>query len=137
MKRIISLSLFILLYADTCIAQQQVPLSTARTVALNSMRYNRQIYTEEDIDTVNLYVSGFDTLLYEVKFYDNHSVSGSKACLPILGYNFSYDDETVLDNIDEIPPGFRFMIMEYIDQIELCFANDTITLWYKLEGGKY
>lgn len=113
-------------------AQQQVSISTAKTAAINTMRYNRQIYTEADIDTVNLYVSGLDTLLYEVKFNDNHSVllSGSKACLPILGYNFSYDDETTLDKFDEIPPGLRFMIQEYIDQIELCFANDTITLWH-------
>ena len=113
-------------------AQQQVSISTAKTAAINTMRYNRQIYTEADIDTVNLYVSGLDTILYEVKFNDNHSVllSGSKACLPILGYNFSYDDETALDKFDEIPPGLQFMIQEYIDQIELCFANDTITLWH-------
>ncbi|MBO7459285.1 MAG: C10 family peptidase [Bacteroidales bacterium] len=113
-------------------AQQQVSISTAKTAAINTMRYNRQIYTEADIDTVNLYVSGLDTLLYEVKFNDNHSVllSGSKACQPILGYNFSYDDETTLDKFDEIPPGLQFMIQEYINQIELCFANDTITLWH-------
>lgn len=130
MKRIISLEVLIMLFADTCVAQQQVSISTARTTAINTMRYNRQIYTEADIDTVNLYVSGLDTLLYEVKFNDNHSVllSGSLACQPILGYNFSYNDETVLDHFDEIPPGFQSMIQEYIDQIELCFANDTITL---------
>lgn len=116
-------------------AQQQVSISTAKTAAINTMRYNRHIYTEADIDTVNLYVSGLDTLLYEVKFNDNHSVllSGSKACQPILGYNFSYDDETTLDKFDEIPPGLQFMIQEYINQIELCFDNDTITLWHALD----
>ena len=121
------------MFALTSKAQQQVSISTAKIAAINTMRYNRQIYTEADIDTVNLYVSGLDTLLYEVKFNDNHSVllSGSKACLPILGYNFSYNDETALDKFDEIPPGLQFMIQEYIDQIELCFANDTITLWHE------
>lgn len=121
------------MFALTSKAQQQVSISTAKIAAINTMRYNRQIYTEADIDMVNLYVSGLDTLLYEVKFNDNHSVllSGSKACLPILGYNFSYNDETALDKFDEIPPGLQFMIQEYIDQIELCFANDTITLWHE------
>ena len=127
------LTILILLVCNILQAQQQVSISTAKIAAINTMRYNRQIYTEADIDTVNLYVSGLDTLLYEVKFNDNHSVllSGSKACLPILGYNFSYNDETALDKFDEIPPGLQFMIQEYIDQIELCFANDTITLWHE------
>ena len=126
---IICLSLLFSIKGNT---QQQVSVSTARTAAVNTMRYNRQMYSETDIDTVHLYISGLDTLLYEVKFYDNHSVilSGSKACLPILGYNFSYDDETVLDKFNEIPPGLQSMIQEYLDQIELCFANDTITLWH-------
>jgi len=132
MKRVVSLVVLILLFGVTGKAQQQVSISTAKTAAINSMRYNRQMYSEADIDTVHLYISGNDTVLYEVKFNDNHSVllSGSKACQPILGYNFSYDDETALDKFDEIPPGLQFMIQEYIDQIELCFANDTITLWH-------
>lgn len=124
--------ILLILSSITCRAQQQVSMSTARMAAINTMRYNRQMYSEADIDTVHLYISGLDTLLYEVKFYDNHSVllSGSLACQPVLGYNFAYADETVLDHYDEIPPGLQFMIQEYIDQIELCFANDTITLWY-------
>lgn len=130
MKNIIFVIL--LLFQIICHAQQQVSLPMAKTAAINTMRYNRQLYTEADIDTVHLYVSGIDTLLYEVKFNDNHSVllSGSKACQPILGYNFSYEEETALDKFDEIPAGLQCMIQEYIDQIELCFANDTITLWH-------
>lgn len=131
MIRILFLILFILI-CTTGKTQQQVSMSEARIAAVNTMIYNRQMYSESDIDTVHLYISGIDTMLYEVKFNDNHSVllSGSKACQPILGYNFSYDDETALDKFGEIPPGLQFMIQEYIDQIELCFANDTITLWH-------
>ena len=133
MKIIISLGVFIMLLADTCVAQQQVSISTAKIAAINTMRDNKLFYTAEDIHTVNLYISKLDTILYEVKFNDNHSVllSGSLACQPVLGYNFSYDDETALDHFDEIPPGFQSMIQEYIDQIEFCFANDTITLWHE------
>ena len=118
------------MFALTSKAQQQVSISTAKIAAINTMRDNKLFYTAEDINTVNLYISKLDTILYEVKFNDNHSVllSGSLACQPVLGYNFSYDDETALDKFDEIPPGLQFMIQEYIDQIELCFANDTITL---------
>ena len=132
MKRTLSLCIFFVLLSTIGHPQQQVSMSEARIVAVNTMRYNRQMYSETDIDTIQLYISGIDTMLYEVKFNDNHSVllSGSKACQPILGYNFSYDDETALDKFDEIPPGLQFMIQEYIDQIELCFANDTITLWH-------
>lgn len=131
MIRILFLILFILI-CTTGKTQQQVSMSEARIAAVNTMIYNRQMYSESDIDTVHLYISGIDTMLYEVKFNDNHSVllSGSKACQPILGYNFSYDDETALDKFGDIPPGLQFMIQEYIDQIELCFANDTITLWH-------
>ena len=138
MKKIIPIYILLVLFALTSKAQQQVSISTAKIAAINTMRYNRQIYTEADIDTVNLYVSGLDTLLYEVKFNDNHSVllSGSLACQPVLGYNFSYDDETALDHFDEIPPGFQSMIQEYIDQIELCFANDTITLGHEKDWGQ-
>lgn len=105
MQRVLSFVALILLFGGNGKAQQQVSISTAKTAAINSMRYNRQMYSEADIDTVHLYVSGNDTVLYEVKFNDNHSVllSGSKACQPILGYNFSYDDETALDKFDEIP----------------------------------
>lgn len=132
MERKIFLIIFILLCSTTK-AQQQVSVSTARTAAITTMRYNKLFYSEEDIRAVNLFISERDTILYEVKFNNNHSVllSGSFACQPILGYNFSYDDETALDKFDEIPPGLQSMIQEYIDQIELCFANDTITLWHE------
>ena len=127
------LTFLIILVCNILQAQQQVSISTAKIAAINTMRNNKLFYTAEDINSVNLYISKLDTILYEVKFNDNHSVllSGSLACQPVLGYSFSYDDETALDHFDEIPPGFQSMIQEYIDQIELCFANDTITLWHE------
>ena len=133
MKKILPIYILLIVLSITSKAQQQVSISTARTAAITTMKYNQLIYSEEDINTVNLYISERDTILYEVKFKDNHSVllSGSLACQPVLGYNFSYADETVLDHFDEIPPGLQSIVQEYIDQIELCFANDTITLWHE------
>ena len=133
MKKILPIYILLIVLSITSKAQQQVSISTARTAAITTMKYNQLIYSEEDINTVNLYVSERDTILYEVKFKDNHSVllSGSLACQPVLGYNFSYADETVLDHYDEIPPGLQSIVQEYIDQVELCFANDTITLWHE------
>lgn len=126
--------LLVLLY-ETGKSQQQVSLIEAKTAAINTMRYNRQMYSEHDISTVNTYESRGNILIYEVKFNDNHSVllSGSKACLPVLGYNFSDDDETILDKFDKVPPGLQSMIEEYIEQIEICFATDTITLWHETD----
>ena len=46
MKRVVSLVVLILLFGVTGKAQQQVSISTAKTVAINSMRYNRQMYSE-------------------------------------------------------------------------------------------
>lgn len=126
--------LLVLLY-ETGKSQQQVSPAEAKTAALNTMRYNRQMYSEHDISAVNTYESRGNTLIYEVKFNDNHSVllSGSKACLPVLGYNFSDDDETILDKFDMVPPGLQSMMEEYIEQIEICFATDTITLWHETD----
>ena len=98
MKKILSIYILLVLLSITSKAQQQVSISTAKIAAINTMRNNKLIYTDEDINTVNLYISKLDTILYEVKFNDNHSVllSGSLACQPVLGYSFSYDDETAL-----------------------------------------
>lgn len=74
MKRTLSLCIFFVLLSTIGHPQQQVSMSEARIVAVNTMRYNRQMCSETDIDTVQLYISGIDTMLYEVKFNDNHSV---------------------------------------------------------------
>lgn len=135
MKKILPLMILLVLLQTAGKSQQQVSPAEARTAALNTMRYNRQMYSEHDISAVNTYESRGNTLIYEVKFNDNHSVllSGSKACLPVLGYNFSDDDETILDKFDMVPPGLQSMIEEYIEQIEICFATDTITLWHETD----
>lgn len=135
MKKILPLMILLVLLQTAGKSQQQVSPAEARTAALNTMRYNRRMYSEHDISTINTYESRGNTLIYEVKFNDNHSVllSGSKACLPVLGYNFSDDDETILDKFDMVPPGLQSMIEEYIEQIEICFATDTITLWHETD----
>lgn len=70
-----------------------------------------------------------NTLLYEVRFDSiNVLLSGSKACLPVLGY---YKGEvSIVSNFDSLPCNLRSFIDSYIEEIESCFANNTIRLYY-------
>ena len=115
-------------------SQQQVSISEAQTAGINAMKYRGCNLSEASIDSVLIYSSTLaDTLLYEVVFEQGQTIllSGSKACLPILGYNTSNKKETLLDNWSDLPCGLKEMIEEYIEQIKLCFDNDTITLAYQ------
>lgn len=69
------------------------------------------------------------TLLYEVGFDSIHILlSGSKACLPILGYYKG--NSSIINEMDKLPCNLRSLIDTYIEEIEGCFANDTIRLYY-------
>jgi hypothetical protein len=118
-------------------AQQQVPISEARTVATQALnvRYRERVaYTEVNLKKVNERKNRAEnTLMYEVIFDDGQGIllSGSKACIPILGYFKSEDGKSIFDN--DIPDGLKFLLEEYEEQIELCFQNDTIRLYYQNE----
>lgn len=74
-----------------------------------------------------------NTVLYEV-IIGNQIVllSGSKACVPILG-NYSSEDGSLLDNYHLLPEHLKRFIDHCINQIEICFANDTIRLYHQDE----
>ena len=66
-----------------------------------------------------------DTLLYEITF-DGVSVllSGSKACIPVLG---TYKSEvSLLEYYDFLPCNIKSFIGDYISQIDSCFNNGII-----------
>jgi len=78
------------LFIATAGAQQQVSLQEVRTAAVS-------LRSEQTIDTVyTLTNSRNNTLLYECRFNDGKAVlmSGSKACIPVLGYYNSFSKIT-------------------------------------------
>lgn len=118
---------------------QQVSLEEAQKAALATIGKNADsrllsTNTNNKIRIVNQLTELEHTLMYEVVFEDNSAVllSGSKACLPVLGhYTVSEDNQSVF--ADETPGGLKDLIEVYRRQIEACFRNDTITLHYRNE----
>jgi len=119
-------------------AQQQVSEIEARNAAINTL-YNKadvlKVSSDERIKTVNsLSNANGDTIMYEVVFQNGATVllSGSKSCLPVLGYYVKEDNGAVFDpNNDNVPCGFKALLKDYADEIEWCFAQDTICLYHK------
>jgi len=114
-------------------AQQQVSIEEAKIAATQTlnMRQGKEFaYDEIGIERINtLKNEKEDVLIYEVIFNDNEGIllSGSKACLPILGYFTCGENQSVFD--DDAPDGLKFMLEEYKGQVDLCFQNDTIQLY--------
>ncbi len=132
-----------LIYCINAFGQQQVTISEARKAAVYTISSTTKSMSvsEKMIDTVFQMKSEKNTLLYEVVFENGSNVllSGSKACLPVLGYSIdlkSKEKESVLNNYDLIPDGLRFMIDEYIKQIEYCFGAKDVKLYYADEWKK-
>ena len=132
------LGLFMLVGTNCFImAQQQVSISEARIVATQTLnvRYPERVaYTEANLKKVNEWKNRMEnTLMYEVIFDDAQGIllSGSKACIPVLGYFKCEDGKSIFDN--DVPDGLKFLLEEYEEQIELCFQNDTIRLYYQNE----
>ena len=137
-------TLCILLIAGTANAQQQVSINEAKKAAVQSLnlRQNNGFTRDEtNIKKVNTRQNEVkQTLMYEVIFDEGQGIllSGSKACLPVLGY-FTVSDENRSIFDDDAPCGLKSMLWEYEEQIALCFKNDTIQLyeeeaWQRLQN---
>jgi len=119
-------------------AQQQVSEIEARNAAINTL-YNKtdvlKVSSDERIKTVNsLNNANGDTIMYEVVFQNGAAVllSGTKTCLPILGFYVKEDNGVVFDpNNDNVPDGLKALLKGYEDDIEWGFAQDTICLYHK------
>jgi len=120
------------------VAQQQVSISEAKKAAaqaLNIKQGKKVPYDETRVERVNTLKNEKEaTLMYEVVFDDGQGIllSGSRACSPILGiYDVPAKDISIFG--DDAPDGLKCMLEEYEEQIELCFQNDTIQLYYQNE----
>lgn len=138
MKKILLLTVSCILFVEGLNAQQQVSVKEARTVAINTLRNKigiLKVSPDLNIKKVNncSNMKG-NVLMYEVEFQNGAAVllSGSKACLPVLGYYTKNDEGSIFDaNNEEIPPGLKALLKDYADEIEYCFAQDNIPLSYK------
>ena len=124
-----------LLLSFNTIARQQVSMEEARTVAAQTLNLRKSkgvAYDEKRVKKANTLKNKMGkTLMYEVIFDDGQGVllSGSKACLPVLGYFTCEEGQSIFD--DDMPDGLKFMLGEYKEQIERCFQNDTVRLYYQ------
>ena len=138
MKALRLILISLVLFIAKAEARQQVSLSEVKSSAVGAlkMKTGETLIDEQAIDTVfTLKSESNNTLLYECRFIDGKTVlmSGSKACIPVLGYFDAPSDVSVLDPNADIPEGLRGMLREYQEQIELYFANDTIQLYSEAE----
>lgn len=130
--------LSVLILFPLCLfAQQEVTLSEVKTASVHYISVQnpyRSTYSLSDIDTVT-YLSGeAGPAIYETLFQDGNSVllSGSKACIPILGHNFSGKGESVVAGVD-VPLGLQAMLSDMVVEIDSCLLNDTIMLYHAAE----
>jgi hypothetical protein len=87
-----------------------------------------------DISSVSYITRQRKPAIYEVLFQNGNTIllSGSKACIPVLGCNFSGKGETVVNNND-LPFGLQDMLDGMLMDIDSALLNDTITLYHQAE----
>jgi len=126
-------------------AQQQVSKREATNAAINALYskanvLNRSSNTE--IDTVySFFNSRSNVLMYEVIFKNSAAIllSGSKACLPVLGYYIKdkNDSSAIFDATNLfVPPGLHALIECFVREVEYCFSQNNIELYYENEWDK-
>lgn len=99
-KTVLICGILVLAYTGS-IAQQQASM---REIRESAVRFINQLHTyrslsDKSIDTVYTYKDSIGrVLLYEVVFNDKLAVllSGSKACIPFLGYYEAKDNQSIL-----------------------------------------
>lgn len=113
---------------------QQITYQEAINAAVNTMRYDGRSINAQMVDSVFTLTEGGYNLLYEVHFITGESVllSGSKACIPILGFislENGKPSNGILNQIDQKPKGLQSLISSYAQQISYCFANNVDALY--------
>ena len=117
--------LFLSFFSFNSFAAFSVPSST--TYRLGFPTLANVFATVNSLDDEN------HTLMYEVIFDNGWGVllSGSKACLPVLGYYETKRTQSIF--ADDVPCGLQDMLENYKQQIALSFANDSIRLYDQKE----
>lgn len=99
-KTVLICGILVLAYTGS-IAQQQASMREIRESAvhfINRLHAYKNL-SDRSIDTVYIYNDSVGrTLLYEVVFNNRQAVlmSGSKACIPFLGYYEAKDNQSIL-----------------------------------------
>jgi hypothetical protein len=123
-------------------AQQQVSEKEARNAAINTLYSKVGILkrsSDTEIDTVYSFSKNRkDVLMYEVVFKNRAAIllSGSKTCLPVLGYYIKpeYDNGAIFDATNtNVPCCLHDFLTDYKQEIEWCFTQDKIQLYYEKE----
>ena len=141
MKKIKFLTvLSILLINGIAGAQQQVSINEAKNAAINTLYNKVEVLSRPfrtEIDTVHIFSNNrSDVLMYEVVFQNRATIllSGSKACLPILGYYIKpeYDNSAIFDTANtNVSCCLHAFLHDYLQEIEWCFEqNDNVRLLY-------
>lgn len=127
-KNIIILFVEIVLTTTVFSQRQQVSHREAKEAATNWIRVHFPEYqSRNNVDSLTSQRGNM--LLYEIRFDSiNVLLSGSRACLPVLGYYKG--NVSITNNMDNIPCNLKSLISSYIKEIEGCFANDTIRLYH-------
>ncbi len=134
--------LCVFLFTGKANARQRVSETEAIKAAINTLQSKTDILKkshETEIKTVNNFRNANgDILMYEVVFQNGASIllSGSKACLPVLGYSVKNRESNISifdTNEGNVPDGLKALLNDYAKDIEWCLAQDTIKLSYQSE----
>lgn len=111
-----------------CIAQ--VKQVTAYEAELAAMTWIEARFNTNNVSVVQVNVEPglYGNILYEVETSLGKTVllSGSRACLPVLGI---YDDSHLKDK--NLPCGLQFMLDYYKERIDSSFADNQCPLYYE------
>ncbi len=113
------------------IVPQQVSSHEALEAAIGALQINTRNVSTGRVEVKTMSDQRGNAVLYEV-MTDSAAVllSGSKACIPVLGIRYN-PNISIVDNYEDLPCNMKAFIDDYIAQIEACFDNDTITLFHQ------
>jgi len=120
-------------------AQQQVSRNEARNAAISTFHNKAEVLKHSpnlEIDTVySFFNNRSNVLMYEVVFKNRAAIllSGSKACMPVLGYYIKpkNDNGAIFDTTNtNVSCCLQAFLHDYAQEIEWCFAQDSIELYY-------
>lgn len=132
MKRVIVAIVAVLFSVQSFAQKQQISIFEAVHAAVNWID-NR--FNPTSLTVTNVYA---DTGLYGISMYEVETsigqtvlLSGSRACLPILGVHYS-DEGSYIEN-DSLPCGLQFMLDYYKERIDSCLADKNTKPYYYRE----
>lgn len=127
MKHKLILYLFVLIMAPVMAGEQQVTLKEAESAANNWIKKYPEWSSPYTVSTMTN--ERGNIILYEIR-YDSVTLllSGSKACVPILGYYTK--GVSVVEGYDHLPCNFKEFIGTLLEEINNCFDLEDIVLYH-------